>query len=255
MTMGNDLSGGGLRQSQWVKQVGRNAAVAATTAEDIWEVGGTYANGYLSTASVLEIVSSSANDAAAGTGARTVRVYGLDANWDLQTVDVTLNGTSAVDLSGTWMRVWRIRLLTAGSGALPAGNLTLRVDGGGSTVAQLQTAQSSTTMALFTVPRRHTLHLTQWATSYSQEVVLLTSGLPVASYGITRLMVRYPNGDFAAEDELAIWAQQPGGRVRTYSQPLVIPAQADVKLRYFPVADIADEGVAGFFEGYLLPAS
>ena len=36
-------------------------------------------------AQALEILSSDANDAAAGTGARTVIVEGLDANWEYQT--------------------------------------------------------------------------------------------------------------------------------------------------------------------------
>ncbi len=48
--------------------------------ETIWAEGGLYS--YLSAATVLKVSSSSTNDTSAGTGARTVELFGLDANYD-----------------------------------------------------------------------------------------------------------------------------------------------------------------------------
>ena len=66
----------------------------------------------------LEVVSSSANDAAAGTGARTVTIYGINdtnGSWTEDTETVTMNGTTAVALTKQWRRVYRVRVTTSGT--------------------------------------------------------------------------------------------------------------------------------------------
>ena len=76
---------------------GYNDAVGAT-AEHIWLNGGTYT--WSPAASTLSITSSDAADdgnPATGNGARTVRVEGLDANYNEITEDVILNGTAVVN--------------------------------------------------------------------------------------------------------------------------------------------------------------
>ena len=55
------------------------------------------------------------NDKAAGTGALTVRVFGLDANGDAQTNDVTMTGTTAVNTASTFSAVHQLLVLTTGS--------------------------------------------------------------------------------------------------------------------------------------------
>lgn len=109
---------------------GRNADVDA--AEDIWTGGGDY-TGFTAAAGALEILSGSALDTAAGTGARTVRVYYLDATgvgFDVSEnplfVDVTLNGVTPVALGVTALRAYKAVVLTAGSGKTNAGDLTVR---------------------------------------------------------------------------------------------------------------------------------
>lgn len=75
------------------------------------------------TAYKLDLTSSSANDAAAGTGARTVKVYGLDANYKFATETVTLNGQTAVTTTGTFYRVFGIQVITTGTGRKNAGDI------------------------------------------------------------------------------------------------------------------------------------
>lgn len=81
------------------------------------------------------MLSDSVNDTAAGTGARTVFISGLDSNYDVISETVTLNGTSAVQTVRSYLRVNSFLIMSAGSGKTNAGSITLRVTGGGSTQA------------------------------------------------------------------------------------------------------------------------
>lgn len=84
------------------------------------------------------------DNSASKTGAHTVRVYGLDANWLEITEDVKLNGTTAVALTNSFFRVFRMKLVQSGtyasvSGASHNSTITLRVASAGATWAQIST--------------------------------------------------------------------------------------------------------------------
>jgi hypothetical protein len=82
---------------------------------------------YITTAGAFEVLSSSANNAAAGTGARTIQVKGLDASWNEFTETVTLNGVTPVPLvNSSVFRINSAKVLTAGSGLKNAGNIDIR---------------------------------------------------------------------------------------------------------------------------------
>lgn len=137
------------RHGAAMRKFGSNPDVG-TTEEDVWDAGGSFP--WQSSAVSLEVLSADGADAAAGTGARTVEVQGLDANWAMQTKTATLNGISAVAISGTWLRVFRMKVLSAGSGGKNVGALTCRVASGGDTQAMILVGYNQTLMALFTVP-------------------------------------------------------------------------------------------------------
>jgi len=73
--------------------------------ETIWDGGGIYA--YPAAAAIMYVSSSSANDTSAGTGARTVLVSGLDANYNEVEETVTLNGQTQVATTTEFLRVFR----------------------------------------------------------------------------------------------------------------------------------------------------
>lgn len=75
----------------------------------------------MTTATDLYVASTSAADTAAGTGMRTVVVRGLDANWNLATDVVALNGTTAVALPNVKLHPFVIIGNTVGSGLTNAG--------------------------------------------------------------------------------------------------------------------------------------
>lgn len=78
----------------------------------------------------LSIVSTSANDAAAGTGARTIRLQALDANLDRVNIDVTLNGLTPVLTVATNIRWVNTTIVTTtGSGKKAAGVITVSYSG------------------------------------------------------------------------------------------------------------------------------
>lgn len=76
------------------------------------------------TARVHAVASGSANDAAAGTGARTVRLTGVLASGLSSSETITLNGTSGVNSSASYIHVTSLEVLTAGSGGVNAGIIT-----------------------------------------------------------------------------------------------------------------------------------
>lgn len=128
-------------------------AVVATTQTDLAEH---LASGPLSiptAGETWEVVSSSANDTAAGSGARTVRVYGLDASYNPLSETVILAGATPVATTNTtWFRVLGFHVLTVGSGGVTAGNVTLRVSGAGATRARITAGSNRAYQAFYTTP-------------------------------------------------------------------------------------------------------
>jgi hypothetical protein len=142
-----------------VVKFGQNTNIS-TSGEDIASQGGSIP--YLTSATTMEIVSSDANDAAAGSGARTVRVYYLDGNWEDQYADVTMNGTNAVEITGDMLRPYRARVTSCGtSGGSNTGTLTIRPSGGGSTYLEIPASVGTTLFGAYTVPAGYEALLVQ----------------------------------------------------------------------------------------------
>jgi hypothetical protein len=92
-----------------------------TTEESVWPDGGTVP--HPTVASVLKISSSSTNDAAAGTGARTVTIVGLDGDFNEVSETVTLDGQTAVNTTKSYLYVNQFYVTSVGSGGANAGNI------------------------------------------------------------------------------------------------------------------------------------
>lgn len=140
---------------------GRNPVVTGDTTEDVWDGGGLWVPP--TEARVHNLVSSSANDAAAGTGARTIKIYGLDANYDRQEETITLNGVTPVATTNSYTRIFRMVCQTWGSGQANAGNITATAVTDATVTAQVSTGNNQTLMAIYTVPNGYSLILyTYW---------------------------------------------------------------------------------------------
>lgn len=128
-----EYSIGRINGSYLVQKVGLNADVDA--AEDIWDGGGDFPGFSTATPETIEVVSDNANDTLTGTGARTIRLFYLnaddemfDANGEPLFVDVDLNGATPVSSGVVGSFVWDYQIIASGSGRKNAGIITVRWD-------------------------------------------------------------------------------------------------------------------------------
>ncbi|RMH36658.1 MAG: hypothetical protein D6694_13675 [Gammaproteobacteria bacterium] len=137
---------------------GYNPAVALGSHETIWPTGGLQPN-ILSAATSVEVVSSSADDASAGIGARTVRVHFLDANYAEGTEDVTMNGITAVAMTNQVIAVNKIEVLTVGSSGVAKGLIDVRTVSGGTVMRRFYngTIGYGDQNGFYSVPANHKL--------------------------------------------------------------------------------------------------
>lgn len=141
-----------------VGKYGRNPDVDA--AADIWDGGGDFTGFPTSAAENFEVVSTSSDDASAGTGAREIRLYYYDDNYNVFDengnflyVDVSLNGLTAVDSGVSGMRLWRAKVISSGAGQANAGDITIRWATTESVVfSVIRAGFSQTEIACFTIP-------------------------------------------------------------------------------------------------------
>ena len=137
-----------------VSKFGYNPAVPSIAYESIWE--GSNAYPWQTVEDQLEVLSSSANDTSAGTGARTVELQGLDSSWNLLTETVIMNGTTAVTTTASFLRIFRARVVTAGTSLRNEGDITIRDQDTSTTRALITNGPTSsfgqTLMAVYTIP-------------------------------------------------------------------------------------------------------
>ena len=138
--------------------------VVGTVAEDIWNQGGIYS--WLDVDTVMTLSSSSADDTALGTGARTVRLYGLDADFNEINEVITLNGQTPVSTVNSYLRVYDMIVLTADSSnqAYNIGDIyvgTGTVTAGVPAVVHLHmvAAENRTQACRYTIPAGHTAYM------------------------------------------------------------------------------------------------
>jgi hypothetical protein len=121
----------------------------------------------------MTVSSTSANDTSAGTGARTIVVQGLDADYNEVTEIVTLNGQTAVTMTASLLRVNYAYVATAGSGNSAAGDIYIGtgvVTTGvpATTYDIIKFDYNNTTTGSYTVPAGYTAFVSQGLFSAGQ---------------------------------------------------------------------------------------
>lgn len=147
--------------------------------------------GIMTATEALEIVSSSANDAAAGTGARTVKITYIDALGAETSTTVTMNGTTPVSLGAIRMlAVQYMEVVTNGSGLTAAGNITLRTVTVGTQWEMILAAYNRSMSAQYMVPVGFTAYLVYASMSARNQAMdvellatMLEDGMAVAAFG------------------------------------------------------------------------
>lgn len=159
-----------------VNKFGRNIEVDSGTSADVWD-GGKATNGVSliwvapTQARIHNIVSSSASDDGdpAGVGARTIRIYGL-TDWDTKETseDITLNGTTNVATSNSYVIIHRMRVLTKGATSVNVGNISATAATDATVTAQILANEGQTQMAIYGIPSNQTAYLYSYYASMNK---------------------------------------------------------------------------------------
>lgn len=215
------------------------------TEETVWSQGGNVV--WPAAAFTVFISSSSTADTGAGTGAQTVTVEGLDENYAAQSVTVTMNGQTQVqigDASG-WIRINRAFVATAGSGGTAAGTVYIAATGVSSgvptgTVYASITDGNQTQMAVYTVPASHTLYLDDliFTAAISQANNYATVKLNTRDFGSNVFRTKFIN--VLQSNELVV----------DFEFPLAIPEKTDIECR--AVTSNTNNQIGASFQGVLL---
>lgn len=139
-----------------LNKYGRNTNVDAT-ATDIWDLYTQPIWLAPTAARIHAIVSSSIADTLLGTGARTIRVFGL-VNWDTNEAweDIELAGTTPVNTVNPYVIIHRIKVLTWSTTGPNAGIIKATAETDGTITAQIVIGAGQTQMAIYGVPSTQT---------------------------------------------------------------------------------------------------
>ena len=140
------ISGG-----EWVVKNAARRDLTALDTEHVWTASpDSYT--FPTSAAVCQVFSSSANDTSAGTGARTVFVKGLNGSFVEVSETVTMNGTSNVNTTNSYIRVNEFYILTSGSNATNVGNIGCRHTVTNQLLEQIDAGLGTGMGVQFTVP-------------------------------------------------------------------------------------------------------
>jgi len=154
-----DIAEGSIAGHAPVRRSGKNNDVG-TSFEIVAQAGGTYY--WHPTAEQMNVVSTDADDTAAGNGARTLRIQGLDTDYALISDTVTLNGTTAVVTNLSFLRVLVVEVLTIGTSGTNEGTITVKDSTDTYTLATIGVAEGRSSAVVFTVPADMTFFMTSW---------------------------------------------------------------------------------------------
>lgn len=191
------------------------------------------------------IASANAADTAAGTGARSVRITYYTASYTGPfTTDVTLNGTTYVNTAVSDICfIEKIEVITAGSGGVNAGILTLRAaaGGGGATIGTINAGDNRTLWTHHYIATGRECFITGVSVSHN--------GTTVGSGATFTLNARLLNVANAADIQVSDFVRlygQASTSTRNYGSPITILGPAIVRAWVTPESASAFDYRASF---------
>lgn len=216
---------------------GFNGDIDAGVEETIWTHGGVFA--HLDTPTVLKISSGSASDTAAGTGARTVYILGINGDGSEVEETVTLNGQTAVNTTHLYTEIQRMLVMTVGSsdhnvGQIYAGTGTVTAGVPQNVYGHIAVGENQSLTGHFTVPAGYTGYI-----MHGQ----MSSGTPTNGYVVGRLKIRDASGVVRTGAIVTFYA---GSVTYDFKYPIAIPAGSCVTAT--AVTTKNDELVSCYFQ-------
>lgn len=221
----------------------------------MWTDGGTrIVQPYPSSAQTMYISSGSGADAGDGgrSGIGTMRVTGLDGDYNLISEDVTMQGRTQAATANTYLRVFKMEALTVGSNGhqvgdiyladsgvsagVPTGTYYLRMDNA------LTAPDNQSSAAIYTVPAGYTLYidLIQFKTALAASVT---------TRGLVNFVTRAYNSD--AWVSLYKYSLRHALLDAPFSRPLAIPEKTDIECRG-TIDGTGNNDVSASFTGLLV---
>jgi hypothetical protein len=183
-----------ITDTESVNKFGFNPDVNGSNFEEIWDVSTSYT--WKTSASTVTVKSDDSSDTSAGSGARTVEIQGLDGSYNPISETITMNGTSNVTSSNSYLRIFRMKVLTAGSQEENDGDITATHTG--TVIAQISEENNQTLMAVYTVKSGYTAYLTSFFIGMERNVEAAIR-LDVRPEGSVFQVKRYIVSDSATE--------------------------------------------------------
>jgi len=212
------------------------SSVVSTSYVDVWPNASILS--YLTAAETMNLVSTDANDDLGDTGAEKVRIYGLnDLYEEIQEV-VEMNGMSNVLTSNSYLRVYRMEVIQAGSTGSNEGTITATASSAGTVQAYIGVGTNQTLQSQYTVPANYYLFITDFHVAVQK-----------ADQAIIRGVVR-PFGEvFQVKRTYNIYQQASNF---DFTPPFPVPPKSDVSVRAIKISGTADVDVAIAYDGYLV---
>ena len=209
---------------------GRNSDIdIGSSPEDVWNGGGLYTGFNATAAETVTVVSANNTDRPASTGAHTIELIGLDSDYNRQTEILTLNGTSAVTSVNNYIRLNRVKILTAGTGGQNAGEITVRQSTTTANIfAVMPQGTNQTAICADTVPAGKTRYILNLNAEMSR-----ANGS--AGSANVRFLVRELGGVFRALKNSEVTNSLPYNPQRMGA--LEVPEKSDVKWQIASVSD------------------
>ena len=158
-------------------------------------------------------VSTSGDDTNGGSGAQTIVVEGLDANYNEISDTLTMaGGTNTAASSNQYIVVHRAFVA---SGATNVGKIS--INAGATKVGEIAAGYGQTLMSVYTVPAGHTAYLSNLRVSSSKQ-----------TSSIIRLMVRPFGGVFRVQSTISLYS---GTGETQFVTPLKITEKSNIDVR------------------------
>lgn len=218
----------------------RSSVSTATNGDDIWAGTATTIPIPASAGVQMTIVSTSANDAGAGTGLQIVELHYIDASGNPQAEDLTMNGVTPVNTIATNIRfVNDLHADTVGTGGGSAGTITLYLTGAPATIYTIINVghfRHSNTARM--VPLGKTLLIESFAVSGGAAAGGKSAQINLRATSHHGLLLPVsPNPVFNKESSIFVFNS---AQTIKFDTPIVVPALAVVKCTSFATSGGAD---------------